>query len=405
MDNQFKNVKTHARLLSKAMWYEWRMKLQDGLKEGLVKIAEGMSSDDKLLTKQEELLSSVVPGLVQQLESLQEEHENLQAVARELAECDPAELEEARSQLASLDDDIDQKTKKIAVLRQQLDESETSIKDLTSRKQSCLDEIRASEKIREECRGWTSTEIMTLKCAFTREQYFSSPEYDELTMFIARVDELEIRHGWAITGIAGSTVSMTYLREIELVFDISSFQPGGENARIDLWYIGGNREYKPIPVTPEREFFLQCIRDQVRGLQQSQTKLSRMLAVVSAAWDKANIVANQIRLLNVTFPTTVTKTSDTSIAVKTSLVIVPLESKLEAVLNLHSQVGGDDVEVAVVPQASVVYGEQFKVGKVAEFLASRLGGRVLSRDEQDGAESWSDVVVELHGRLLARGRK
>ena len=163
MDNQFKNVKTHARLLSKAMWYEWRMKLQDGLKEGLVKIAEGMAADDELLTKKEELLSSVVPEMLRRYESLERERENLEAVARELADCDPSELEDARSELVSLDDDIEEKARKIEELRQQLQESEDEIRATTSQKQACLEEIKASDKIREECRGWSPTEIIALK--------------------------------------------------------------------------------------------------------------------------------------------------------------------------------------------------------------------------------------------------
>lgn len=166
MDNQFKNVKTHARLLSKAMWYEWRMKLQDGLKEGLVKIAEGMAADDELLTKKEELLASVVPEMLRRHESLKQEHENLVAVAKELADCDPSELEDARSELVSLDEDIEEKTRKIEELRQQLRESEDDVKTMASQKQSCLEEIKASDKIREECRGWSPTEIMALKGTF-----------------------------------------------------------------------------------------------------------------------------------------------------------------------------------------------------------------------------------------------
>jgi kinetochore protein Spc7/SPC105 len=198
---------------------------------------------------------------------------------------------------------------------------------------------------------------------------------------------------------------MAYQREIELVFDIASFQPGQQNSRIDLWYIAGNREHNPVPATPEKEFFVQCARDQVRGLAQGQTKLSRMLGMVSAAWDKANAVSNHVRLLNVTFPTTVTKTSDNSIAIKSSLLLVPLVSKVDVVLNLHGRVGADDVDVAILPQTSVVYGEQFKVGKMAEFLATRVGTRVLGKKEMEGTESWCDIIAELHGRLLARGKK
>jgi kinetochore protein Spc7/SPC105 len=163
MDNQFKNVKTHARLLSKAMWYEWRMKLQDGLKEGLIKIAEGMTNDDELLREQEELLASVVPDLVKRYEALEQENEELEAVARELADCDPAELETARANLVSVDKEIEEKSKKLAAMRQQLQEYEESIKEMTDRKHQCLDDIKTADQIREECRGWSSSEIAILK--------------------------------------------------------------------------------------------------------------------------------------------------------------------------------------------------------------------------------------------------
>ncbi|KAG4216919.1 hypothetical protein PC116_g34600, partial [Phytophthora cactorum] len=109
LDNQFKNVKSHARLLSKAMWYEWRMKLQDGLKEGLLKIEEGMAADEQLLHQEQELLDSILPKLVDQFASLELEHDNLQSAAQELAECDPDDLQAARSELTDLDSDIEAK--------------------------------------------------------------------------------------------------------------------------------------------------------------------------------------------------------------------------------------------------------------------------------------------------------
>lgn len=159
MDNQFKNVKTHARLLSKAMWYEWRMKLQDGLKEGLIKIAEGMDNDDQLLAKQQELLSSALPDMVKRLEALELEHADLEAVARELADCDPQDLEDARAELAAVDKSMEEKTRKLQQLRQELDESVQGLESLTQQKQQYLEEIREADKIREECRGWSAEEI------------------------------------------------------------------------------------------------------------------------------------------------------------------------------------------------------------------------------------------------------
>lgn len=170
MDNQFKNVKTHARLLSKAMWYEWRMKLQDGLKEGLLRIAEGMDVDEESLQKQKDLLTSVMPKAVAHYESLVEQCGNLEEVAKELADCDPEELEAAREDLSALTEDVEQKQRLIAELRLQFEASEAEVEELKAQKQQCLDDISEAEKIREECRGWTSTEVNTLKgnCPFAK---------------------------------------------------------------------------------------------------------------------------------------------------------------------------------------------------------------------------------------------
>jgi kinetochore protein Spc7/SPC105 len=145
------------------MWYEWRMKLQDGLKEGLLKTAEGMDSDDQLLAKQQELLSSIMPDMVKRLEELELEHEDLQAIAQELADCDPQDLEDARADLAAVDKTIAEKTKQLEELRRELGESTESVESLTQQKQQYLEEIREADKIREECRGWSSSEINKLK--------------------------------------------------------------------------------------------------------------------------------------------------------------------------------------------------------------------------------------------------
>lgn len=163
MDNQFKNVKTHARLLSKAMWYEWRMKLQDGLKEGLCSIAQGMESDDKMLRQQQDLLDSVLPGMVKRYEALKQEKDNLEEAARELADCDPSELKAARDELASVEADMARKKQAIAELRTELEGSTAEVEALTTKKQHCLEGLEKSEKIREECRGWTSSEVNALR--------------------------------------------------------------------------------------------------------------------------------------------------------------------------------------------------------------------------------------------------
>jgi len=163
MDNQLKNVKTHARLLSKGMWYEWRMTLLETLKDGLLKTAEGMVRDEEILDHQQSLLDTILPQLIQQAEELEHQEADLQYAAEEIANCDQEELSSARQQLITVDADIEAKKQMISDLRKQLQGKEAEIQAGVERKQTCLEDIRESEKIREECRGWTSSEISTLK--------------------------------------------------------------------------------------------------------------------------------------------------------------------------------------------------------------------------------------------------
>jgi kinetochore protein Spc7/SPC105 len=163
MDNQFKNVKTHARLLSKGMWYEWRMKLLDGLKDGLYKISEGMEVDAEALQHQQDLLDAILPQLVEKYENVAEEEANLQTVAEELASCDQEELSDARQRLVSVDVDIEAKKRMVQDLRKQIQEKETNIVAVIERKKTCLGDIEDAEKIREACRGWSADEGLALK--------------------------------------------------------------------------------------------------------------------------------------------------------------------------------------------------------------------------------------------------
>lgn len=163
MDGQLKNVKTHARLLSKSTWYDWRMTLLGTLKEGLFRSAEGMIQDEEKLDEQQALIEAVLPQLIRQAEDLQQEESDYQLAAEELANCDPEELSNARQRLITVDADVAAKKQLIADLQKQLQGKETEIEAGTERKQVCLEHIREAEKVREECRGWTSTEIGVLK--------------------------------------------------------------------------------------------------------------------------------------------------------------------------------------------------------------------------------------------------
>ncbi len=166
MDNHFKNVKTHARLLSKAMWYEWRMKLLEGLKEGLLQIDKGMDEDNENLSQQETLLQPVLPGMIEEHEKLEAELQSLQAQADELASCNQEELRDARNALVVVDKDIEAKQKLIEDLQQQLREKETGVENAVERKHECLEEMKEAEMVQQECRGWSVAEVAALQGLF-----------------------------------------------------------------------------------------------------------------------------------------------------------------------------------------------------------------------------------------------
>ena len=200
---------------------------------------------------------------------------------------------------------------------------------------------------------------------------------------------------------------MTYKRDVELVFDASSFKPNGPNAspqqpinsRVDLWYIAANRELNPMPLTVEKDFFLQNIREYCRCLPQAETTIKEVLDVVSTSWTKALEVINDIKSLNRNCLTEVTKTSDSSILVRSSLLLLPLGTKVDLKFNIHAHGTQKGIDIKLAPQCTVVYGERFNEPKMAEFLASRAAGNTEEK------KAWGDIVMDLEELLLARGRK
>ncbi|CAK7208511.1 hypothetical protein SCUCBS95973_000127 [Sporothrix curviconia] len=406
MDNQFKNIKIFARLQSKKQWYEWRTKLHEGLQEGMLKVLRDLEKDKDLLRERREKVDAVYPALLAEYESLERERIQLEAFAAQLGGDDQEALIAARVQKGQLTASIEEYKGKTARLEAEMRASKARVVEMKKEREQYLKELEEAKRIQEERRSWSHQEISSLK---------------------TQVDALEKKSGWAVTGAQGTTLSMAYRREIELVFDVAAFRPGPHsNAQIDLWYIGHTRTRDPQPCTREMEFFLQCIRDHVRGLKQTETHPGHLLKVVRASWDTAKQAANQIRHLNLTFPTTTTKTSDTSIAVSASILLVPLRTKVEVTLHLRSLGCGAvsatkkaprGLRIAVSSEARVVYGEPFNAAKMGEFLAARIGKRVLtsatgaamaakkSKAKLGADYYWVDMVEELKAKLLARGRK
>jgi kinetochore protein Spc7/SPC105 len=397
MDNQFKNVKTHARLLSKAMWYEWRMKLVEGLKEGLLRIGEGFNRDAEILADQEQLLSSVVPDLVREHEQLVKEAAILQAQADELANCDQEELTDAREKLVSVDAEVTAKRAMLEKLQSEFRQHEQHVEQVVERKAECLEEIKEAERVREECRGWSTSEVSALKGITS-----NCPYEQALTFYSAKVDEFEEAHGWTIVSASDLTLTLTYQRTLQLFLTPSSFLPAASSptSPISLTYLADTHPYHPIPLSTEKRFFLQLLRAHLQCLPQSQTRLKSVLDLIGTAWQRASRVADEIRQLNAAFMTEAAIRSDEVLAATATVLLRDMRTKVavDFVVAVRDGVEGRlDVRVA----ATVVYGEVLKEDKMAEFLRTR----VLAEGRVVGDGGWVAAVRELEARLKARGRR
>ncbi|KAL4891777.1 hypothetical protein BDV59DRAFT_181737 [Aspergillus ambiguus] len=290
MDNQFRNVKTHARLLSKATWYEWRMKLLDGLKEGLNRHVEEMNSDEKLIQKHEALLDGAVPALVEKHASLEQEATNLQQLADEMENCDQDELRGAREKLVGVEDEIEAKKRQLQELQNQVQEKTRIIETGSELKAEFMAQIQKAEKVKEECRGWSAKEINELKDS---------------------VDKIERQTGWSIVSATsdpttGPLVTMSYRNQLRLSFNPTSFSvngdksPNEQNAPIELSHLSDNDARSPAKnpqLSPIGLLVLKSLQHHVAGIQQSAITPKQLLRFVSEAWNTMLNLEEEARML------------------------------------------------------------------------------------------------------------
>ncbi|KAI9733011.1 MAG: hypothetical protein M1834_003554 [Cirrosporium novae-zelandiae] len=388
MDNQFKNVKTYARLNSKATWYDWRMKLVEGVKNGLEPHLQGMNKDEEVLGKIQAILDKTLPELVEKHDQLKKECKRLEENAEALENCDQDKLQDARERLLAVDEQLEAKQEVVSELQAQLQEKEEALEQATQKKQAWLEEIQEAEKIKEEFKGYSVGEVAALK---------------------SRVDALEKKHGWAISAASPTSLTMTYRKQLQLVFSPNSFLPNNpaitilQNPNptpISLTYIDSSSD--PLSLPTEKRFFLQAIQATLHALPQSQTRIAHLLHCISQPWDRALSTSSQISSLHLTNPVSVNIVSDNLLAVKTSMLIKPLRTKVSVTfyVQYYSSYDGDgdsDEDMGIKnknktppSEVKIIYGEQFKLASMEKFLETMAAER---------GRGWGDVVRELEGRL------
>lgn len=230
-----------------------------------------------------------------------------------------------------------------------------------------------------------------------------------LTLLIDTVDALEKAHGWAIVSAAGTSLTMTYKRTLQLFFTPSSFMHADlhtsqsakpENSPISLTYIADADEYHPQVLTTEKRFFLQIMRAQLQCLSQSRMKIKNLLGLVSDNWEKSCTIAEEVSVLSTSFITEPMIHSDEMMTVRSMLLLRDMRTRIEIgfEVTVKSQAKTSELGVTVRPSATVVYGEALKEKKMVEFLEQKIGGK-------SDSGSWAKSVRELKERLIARGRK
>ena len=202
---------------------------------------------------------------------------------------------------------------------------------------------------------------------------------------------------------------MTYSGTLQLFFTPSSFESKesparSENSPISLTYIADAHEYHPQPLTTEKRFFLQIMRAQLQCLQQSQTKVKDLLTFVSSSWEMASTIAEQARVLGVSYIMEPTITSDEVMAIRSFVLLNAMRTKVEVVfeVKVRSGNGVTSLNVGVKSNAKVCYGEGLKEKAMGEFLESKIAGKGKGAKVKG---IWAKAVGELEERLVARGKK
>jgi kinetochore protein Spc7/SPC105 len=163
MNAQLRDLKTNARLQSKAGWHNWRSQLLDGLMSGTQQTALELESDSILLSQVEKSFQDVLPALMEKSQALEEELAMLEKRKADSEENSGAELDEAREQLQLAEREIEESNALLANLKAQLEEKKSLADDARNWKAETIASINEADRVSEEYRGWSTSEVTALQ--------------------------------------------------------------------------------------------------------------------------------------------------------------------------------------------------------------------------------------------------
>lgn len=229
--------------------------------------------------------------------------------------------------------------------------------------------------------------------------------------FTDRVKALESKHGWLITSSSADesstspSLTMSYLSDLQLFFHPLSFSPtasSASNMPISLTYIGEAAIPTSRPLTTTKRFFLQLLRATLHCLPQHSTSVIALLDLVKSGWNLALAISEGVQSLEIEGLTEERILGDELMSITTTLLLHKLRSKVNVVFDVSVTVENMKVKAAVRARVETVYGEKYNETRMSEFMMEKCAGGKL---EETSMGCWSDAVVELRERLIARGRK
>lgn len=164
MDNQFKNMKTNARLQSKSGWYSWRTQLLHDLMEGLKETSGSLDKDEAELVPQEEMVRADLPKLQTRHDMLEKECARMRDHAARFAGTDKKQLQTVRKRLIRIDDDIHERELRVQELRRSVEAAKQKIRQLVTQKADCREATEVARLAAEEPgTGWTAADVKKVK--------------------------------------------------------------------------------------------------------------------------------------------------------------------------------------------------------------------------------------------------
>ena len=359
-------------------------------------------------------LAEVVPALLDQQQSLQNELGKLEQTLCELEIVDTDALDSARRELHAADEEHAQKTALLESLQQQLADKEEALGSAEELKTEMEHQIAEADRVRREFRGWPVSDVLTLK---------------------ARVDAIETETGWRLASAEeeddeddagfGIALTMMFNEQLRLFFYPSVYQVrpdggkrrrsgrssrsvSGPNAPISLTYApDADNESLSKELSTEKRFFLQLIRSQLQAfsmMPKGSVTPKTLLDTVSKGWDMACKTEKEIKLLNMAGITTTSILGDERLGAKVVLVLSE-KTRIDVEFTLLVTILNDgDISASSSASTNGVYGPRASLvaGSKGRKVQSALTKEVESKELGSGA--WIGAIHGFKDWVLAQSQ-